>query len=205
MNRKKNTTSVPTLPQSKINQSLLVPPPQIMSPNQSYSTYIPPEPKFDPNDYITGSTTKRDIILYKEIFDFLDSNNNGVIQPMDLRKAFASAGKYQPKKQIIYQMIADFDQDQSGIIEFREFVRMMSMHPGEKDTDEDFENIFYQFDLDYKGYITIDDLREMASECNENLKDEDLENIIKACDPEGNGTIRKQGFIRYMKSLQKKN
>ncbi|CAD8141297.1 unnamed protein product [Paramecium pentaurelia] len=204
MNRKKNTTSVPTLPQSKVNPQQLAPPPQQLSPNQSYSTFIPPEPKFDPNDYITGTTTKRDIILYKEIFDFLDSNNNGVIQPMDLRKAFASAGKYQPKKQIIYQMISDFDQDQSGIIEFREFVRMMSMHPGEKDTDEDFENVFYQFDLDYKGYITVDDLREMASECNENLKDEQLQSIIQACDPEGNGTIRKQPFIRYMKSLQKK-
>jgi len=32
---------------------------------------------------------------------------------------------------------------------------MMSMHPGEKDTDEDFENVFYQFDLDYKGIYPI--------------------------------------------------
>lgn len=43
-------------------------------------------------------------------------------------------------------MIADFDQDQSGIIEFREFVRMMSMHPGEKDTEDDFINVFNQID-----------------------------------------------------------
>jgi hypothetical protein len=50
-----------------------------MSPNSSYSNFIPPEPKFDPNDYITASASRRDIILYKEIFDFLDSNNNGVL------------------------------------------------------------------------------------------------------------------------------
>ncbi|CAD8181429.1 unnamed protein product [Paramecium octaurelia] len=204
MNKKKNTISAPTLPQNKLVASQLVPPPQQLSPTNSTSSFIPPEPKFDPNDYITATTTKRDIILYKEIFDFLDSNNNGVIQPMDLRKAFAMVGKYQPKKQILYQMIADFDSDQSGIIEFREFVRMMSTHPGEKDTDEDYANVFYQIDQDYKGYITIDDLRELASECNENLNDESLQSIIQSCDPDGNGTIREKQFVRYMKSLQRR-
>ncbi|CAD8176726.1 unnamed protein product [Paramecium pentaurelia] len=204
MNKKKNTISAPSLPQNKINTQQLVSPPQQLSPTNSHQSFIPPEPKFDPNDYITATTTKRDIILYKEIFDFLDSNNNGVIQPMDLRKAFLMVGKYQPKKQILYQMIADFDSDQSGIIEFREFVRMMSTHPGDKDTDEDFINVFYQIDQDYKGYITIDDLRELSSECNENLKDELLLSIIQSCDSEGNGTIREKQFVRYMKSLQKR-
>lgn len=51
------------------------------------------------------------------------------------------------------------------------------------------------------GYITLDDLRELAAECNDNLKDNDLEKIIQTCDPSGNGTIREKPFVKYMKSL----
>ena len=34
-------------------------------------------------------------------------------------------------------MLSDFDHDESGIIEFREFVKMMTIRPSEEDTDED--------------------------------------------------------------------
>ena len=62
------------------------PNPQVVppSPNASYInatqfvTYVA-EPRFDPHDFVQGSTTIRDVLLYKEIFDFLDFNKNGVL------------------------------------------------------------------------------------------------------------------------------
>lgn len=56
---------------------------------------------------------------------------------MDLRRAFETIGKYNPKKSLIYKILADFDSDQSGIIEFKEFVKMMTMKPCEEDSEED--------------------------------------------------------------------
>lgn len=34
-------------------------------------------------------------------------------------------------------------------------------------------------------------MKELAAECNENLKDEEIEKIIQTCDPKGNGKITK--------------
>lgn len=47
--------------------------------------------------------------------------------------------------------MADFDQDESGIIEFREFVKMMTIRPSEKDTDDDILKIFNHMDMDGDG------------------------------------------------------
>jgi len=42
--------------------------------------------------------------------------------------------------------MADFDTDESGIIEFREFVKMMTIKPCEEDTLEDIEKVFNHID-----------------------------------------------------------
>jgi len=67
-----------------------------------------PHPKFDPGDYVVAEANEHDILVYKEIFDFLDSNNNGAIQPVDLRRAFREVGNYHPKKGHVYQVIYTF-------------------------------------------------------------------------------------------------
>lgn len=144
--KQQSSVSAPTIPKLQVpNQSMLKPPQPNISPNQSSMQFVTflPEPRFDPKDYISAETSSKDILLFKEIFDFLDCNNNGALQPMDLRRAFTQLGKYNIKKNLVYQIMSDFDQDQSGIIEFREFVKMMTMKPCEEDTVEDIERVYY--------------------------------------------------------------
>jgi centrin-1 len=43
-------------------------------------------------------------------------------------------------------MMSDFDTDESGIIEFKEFVGMMTMKPCKDDTEDDIRNIFDSID-----------------------------------------------------------
>ena len=50
-------------------------------------------------------------------------------------------------------MMSDFDTDESGIIEFKEFVGMMKMKPCKDDTEDDIRNIFDSIDQDCKGYL----------------------------------------------------
>ena len=50
-------------------------------------------------------------------------------------------------------MMSDFDTDESGIIEFKEFVGMMTMKPCKDDTEDDIRNIFDSIDQDCKGYL----------------------------------------------------
>lgn len=41
---------------------------------------------FDPKEFIVAECTERDIEVYKQIFDFFDTDDDGMLTPMDLRK-----------------------------------------------------------------------------------------------------------------------
>lgn len=51
-------------------------------------------------------------------------------------------------------MLSDYDKDESGIVEFDEFLKIMTSKPCEDDTEHDIKKSFDFFDHDGKGYIT---------------------------------------------------
>ena len=65
-----------------------------MSPNDSYQSFLNTTEfraamtPFDPKDYLVAEASLRDIEIFKQIFDFFDLHNQGVLTPMDLRRAF---------------------------------------------------------------------------------------------------------------------
>lgn len=93
--------------------------------------------------------TLKDIEVYKQIFDFFDTDDDGMLTPMDLRRvlipliqAMMQYGDYHCKRNFVYQIIAIFDLDFSGEINFKEFVKMMTKKPCENDKEEDIERVF---------------------------------------------------------------
>ena len=42
---------------------------------------------FDPKEYIVAQCTVKDVEVYKQVFDFLDDDHDGMLTPLDLRKA----------------------------------------------------------------------------------------------------------------------
>ena len=60
-----------------------------------------------------------------------------------------------------------FDTDDGGEISFKEFVKLMTQKPCESDTVEDIERIFEYIDEDNKGFISEEDLMQMAEELHE--------------------------------------
>ena len=49
---------------------------------------------------------------------------------------------FEAKNQTIYQMIADIDKDNSGTIDFEEFLDMMTAKMSDKDSREDIQKVF---------------------------------------------------------------
>ena len=173
------------------------------------------EVKFDPLDYARPELSIRDIEIYKEIFDCFDSMHSGFLAPFDLRKAFLNCGYKIPKK-LVYQIISDFDGDESGGIDFNEFVNMMLMTPCQKDTDEQIKRIFERIS-GRKGYIEKADLKMIVKEMNEEFKSdkekenapekEDLETIFDHFLEEGksghNDKITWEQFLEFNKDYMK--
>lgn len=108
--------------------------------------------EFNPKDYISVGVTERDVEMFKEVFDLFDVHKMGNLTPNDLRNALVMFG-YNPKKHLIYQIISDIDKDESGGLDFPEFLKIMTdqNRPCDEDTEEDYQRVFNYFDLDGTG------------------------------------------------------
>ena len=66
----------------------------------------------------------------------------------------------------------------------------MTQKPCESDTEEDIDRIFTYFDDENKGYISEEDIIRAAEELHEDLSPAEAREMIRKCDPKGNGGIR---------------
>ena len=156
--------------------------------------------KFDPKEYLSIGITERDIELYKEVFDLFDIHGVGALNPNDLRNALEMFG-YHPKREIVYQIIADLDSDESGGISFKEFLKIMTEQnrPCDVDTEEDYERVFAYFDADNKGFVDKEDIENVCMDINEAFTDKELKEIMDKLDP---GRGEKCTFKSFYKNLQ---
>ena len=74
---------------------------------------------------------------------------------------------------------------------------MIFEKPYEKDTSEDIKQVFQEIDIDMKGYIDEEDLRNLASELKESFTEEELELILRKLDPKRSGKISLTAFIDF--------
>eukprot|EP01084_Bolivina_argentea_P104310 186782_1 len=103
------------------------------------------------------------------------------------------------KKEEIKKMIADIDKDDSGTIDFNEFLEMMTAKMSEKDSREEIRKAFRLFDDDETGFITLKNLRRVSKEIGENMTDEELQEMIEEADRDGDGQVSEEEFLRMMK------
>jgi Ca2+-binding EF-hand superfamily protein len=69
---------------------------------------------FDPKEFMVAECSVRDIEIFKQVFDFLDDDYDGMLTPMDLRKAIREYGGYKPGRPFVYVAMSVFDADDGG-------------------------------------------------------------------------------------------
>lgn len=146
---------------------------------------------------MTYYVSEREIEVWKEIFDAFDTDQDGVLAPRDLLEAMSKYNGYHPKRNRIYQTMALYDKDESGNIDFKEFLRMVFEKPYERDSSEDLKRVFGEIDADSKGFLSQDDLADMAAELKETLSQEEIEMIMRKLDPKRTGKISLTAFIDF--------
>ena len=134
----------------------------------------------------------------KEAFDLFDTDGSGTIDSKELKVAMRALG-FEPKKDEVKKMIAECDRDQSGVIEFPEFLEMMTQKMAERDPREEMLKAFRLFDDDDTGKISFKNLKRVAKELGENMTDDEIQEMIDEADRDGDGEIGEDEFIRIMK------
>ena len=157
--------------------------------------------EFSPKMYERPGLSVDEIEEIKEAFDIFDTEGQGEILANDLLEAMKSL-KYDEKNPGIYKMIDDFNTENNGIITFEDFLDMMTARISERNSKEDLKRVFNLFDDERKGYITVDNLKKIASELGEEIPEEELNEIVLRADLDGDKQL---GFDDFYNIITKKS
>jgi len=145
-----------------------------------------------------GELTPAQITEYKEAFKLFDTDGDGTISVQELSTVMKSLG-LQPSPQEIQEMMTEADEDGSGSIEFDEFLNMMKRKMKENENSiDDVKAAFKVFDQDGDGYISSDELRNVMSTLGEMLSEEEIEEMIREADADGDGKVCFSEFAQMM-------
>ncbi len=134
----------------------------------------------------------------KEAFDLFDTDGSGNIDAKELKVAMRALG-FEPKKDEIKKMISEMDADQNGVIDYNDFLELMTIKMAERDPMEEMMKAFRLFDEDDTGKISFKNLKRVAKELGENMADEEIQEMIDEADRDGDGEISEDEFFRIMK------
>jgi calmodulin len=90
--------------------------------------------------------------------------------------------------------------DGSGTIDFTEFLTMMARKMKDTDSEEEILEAFKVFDKDGNGFISAAELRHIMTNLGEKLTDEEVDEMIREADIDGDGQINYEEFVKMMMS-----
>ena len=106
-----------------------------------------PEKKaFRAEDYASMTIPVEEVRDIKVAFDIFDGDLSGIVDPQELKHAFEQLG-FQGDNKFVYQILAELDDDQSGGIEFPEFLRLATAKMSDKDSRAEIDKVWGSFDI----------------------------------------------------------
>lgn len=93
--------------------------------------------------------------------------------------------------------INEVDADGSGTIDFPEFLTMMARKMNSADSEEELKEAFRVFDKDGNGFISAAELRHVMTNLGEKLTDDEVEEMIREADIDGDGQVNYEGDLFY--------
>ena len=141
-------------------------------------------------------------VIFQEVFSLYDRKDNGTIRTKDIKKVLKCLGCNFVREERKLLM-CDVDPKGNGLINFTQFLEMMSRNLKETQPtlDERCREVFYFFDIDRKGFITIFDLWQAMISLGENLPFEVLYQMIEEASTKENGQVSYEEFLQMVKLI----
>jgi len=141
-----------------------------------------------------NSLTEEQVSEFKEAFDLFDKNGDGQISTKELGTMMRSLGQ-NPSDSELQDMIDEVDADNTGTIDFTEFLTMMARKMKETDSEEEIKEAFKIFDRDGSSFISAAELRQVMASLGENLTDDEIDEMIRETGQDGDGRIDYNEFV----------
>ncbi|GAB4820056.1 hypothetical protein N2152v2_007102 [Parachlorella kessleri] len=105
---------------------------------------------------------------------------------LELGTVMRSLGQ-NPTEAELQDMISEVDADGNGTIDFPEFLGLMARKMKDTDSEEELREAFKVFDKDGNGFISAAELRHVMTNLGEKLTDEEVDEMIREADVDGDG------------------
>ena len=134
---------------------------------------------------------------FKEAFNLFDRNGDGSITTAELGTVMRSLGQ-NPTEAELADMINTIDTDGNGVISFVEFVKLMVSKSRVADSEEELKEAFRVFDRNGDGCINAAELRHVMTHIGEKLDEDEVDDLIREADIDGEGQIKYGDFVKLM-------
>ncbi|ETS64955.1 calmodulin [Moesziomyces aphidis] len=152
-----------------------------------------------PNAIMADQLTEDQIAEFKEAFSLFDKDGDGTITTKELGTVMRSLGQ-NPTEAELQDMVNEVDADGNGTIDFPEFLTMMARKMKDTDSEEEIKEAFKVFDKDGNGFISAAELRHVMTNLGEKLSDNEVDEMIREADVDGDGQINYEEFVNMMLS-----
>ncbi|CAH0044218.1 unnamed protein product [Clonostachys solani] len=163
---------------------------------------------------MADSLTEEQVSEFKEAFSLFDKDGDGEITTKELGTVMRSLGQ-NPSESELQDMINEVDADNNGTIDFPEFLTMMARKMKDTDSEEEIREAFkvcgydrddavlkadmrQVFDRDNNGFISAAELRHVMTSIGEKLTDDEVDEMIREADQDGDGRIDYNEFVQLM-------
>ncbi|XP_048478432.1 calmodulin-A isoform X2 [Plutella xylostella] len=143
--------------------------------------------------------SEEQVAEFKEAFMLFDKDEDGTITMAELGVVMRSLGQ-RPSETELRDMVKEVDQDGNGTIEFNEFLQMMSKKMRGADGEHELREAFRVFDKNNDGLISSVELRHVMTNLGERLSEEEVDDMIREADLDGDGMVNYDEFVTILTS-----
>ncbi|KAJ3380852.1 calmodulin-like 3 [Entophlyctis sp. JEL0112] len=145
---------------------------------------------------MAAQLTEEQTAEFKAAFALFDRDHDNVINAADLAASLKSLG-YSSSESEVSALIAEAA-DQKGSVSFAAFMALAARSFRDIQAEEEMKEAFRIFDKNHDGFITHDELKVTMAAQGDVLSDEDIDELIKECDVDGDGKLNYEEFAKMM-------
>jgi len=127
------------------------------------------------NSNIFAMFNQQQLAEFNAAFSIIDHDQDGFIDPSDLKDVLASLGQF-PSDAHIEAMVSEAP----GAINFTMFLTLFGEKMSGTDPESDILGAFECFDEDGSGWIQVDTMREFLTSMGDRFSDEEVDILFKS-------------------------
>merc|ERR1711971_854427 len=134
--------------------------------------------------------------IYQDAF-LREARGDGSVDSSQVSSIMKAIGQ-NPSEAEIQDMVNQVDKDGTGMIDFPEFLSMMSLKQESENAEDEIREAFQVFDGDGNGFINRQELACVMGNLGETLTQEEIQGMIDQADIDEDGCINYEEFYLMM-------